>query len=168
MKPTARFINVHRSRHGRVSYYFRRNKGAWVRLPDDYGSDAFWAAYHAAFAGEPIKPILAAPRPPRKMHGKPRVYFVQCGELVKIGTTKNPKRRVSALQIGNPSSLNLIFHIPGDVTVEKSLHERFSAYRKSGEWFRVTGELRAFIDEHLSKRRIFMPSKWDSYEIRLG
>ena len=52
--PPARspFLNRHVTRHGRVVWYFRRGRGARVRLPGDYGSAEFLAAYDAAARGE--------------------------------------------------------------------------------------------------------------------
>lgn len=45
------YVLVERSRHGRVMFYFRRGKGARIRLPDKYPSRAFSKAYEAAMAG---------------------------------------------------------------------------------------------------------------------
>lgn len=42
------FILRECSRHGRLSWYFRRGKGQRIRLPDEYGSSEFPAAYNAA------------------------------------------------------------------------------------------------------------------------
>jgi hypothetical protein len=39
------FLTIERSRHGRAMYYVRKGQGPRVRLPDDYGSKAFWKAY---------------------------------------------------------------------------------------------------------------------------
>lgn len=46
-------IHLHRqiSRHGRPVWYFRRGKGPRVRIPGDFGSPEFEAAYQAALAG---------------------------------------------------------------------------------------------------------------------
>lgn len=39
------------TRHGRVVWYVRSGHGARVRLPDEYGTDAFWTAYREGLAG---------------------------------------------------------------------------------------------------------------------
>jgi integrase len=64
--PRPRPPHIHRetSRHGKTTWYFRRGKGARVRLPDPYGSEEFWDAYHAAVAGE-----IATPRRPGAKSG---------------------------------------------------------------------------------------------------
>lgn len=45
------------TRHGKVVWYFRIKDGPRTRLPGEYGSDEFMAAYRAAFAGEPAKEL---------------------------------------------------------------------------------------------------------------
>jgi integrase len=45
------FLHRETSRHGRAIWYFRRGKATRVRLPDEFGSVEFWAAYEAAAKG---------------------------------------------------------------------------------------------------------------------
>lgn len=53
------YLRQERTRHGRMIWTFRRDK-EYRRLPDEYGSDAFWAAYNAALEGkQPDKPASA-------------------------------------------------------------------------------------------------------------
>lgn len=54
-KPLLAFVQRERTRHGKVVYYFRRFAGERrIRLPDQYGSPEFIAAYQQAMAtGEP-------------------------------------------------------------------------------------------------------------------
>jgi integrase len=51
-KPRLPHLEHYRTRHGKWKWYFRVDKGPRVRLPDDYGSPEFKAAYRAALAGE--------------------------------------------------------------------------------------------------------------------
>lgn len=46
-----------RSRHGRMMWFFRVGKGPRIRLPDDYGSPAFSAAYDAALIAYRSRPV---------------------------------------------------------------------------------------------------------------
>jgi hypothetical protein len=57
-KPRYWGVEPNRNRHGRLRWYFRRDrKSPRVRLPDTYGSPEFEAAYQAAVAGQPL-PVL--------------------------------------------------------------------------------------------------------------
>lgn len=53
-KKPPQFIVSQTTRHGRKVWYFRRGKGARVRLPDKYDTPEFWAAYHKALTGEEL------------------------------------------------------------------------------------------------------------------
>lgn len=53
-RPRPPFLHRELSRHGRPCWYVRRGKGPRVRLPEAFGSDEFWAAYHAAVVGEAV------------------------------------------------------------------------------------------------------------------
>jgi integrase len=58
-RPRLPYVRREVSRHKRAVWYFRRDDGPRVRLPDAYGSDEFMAAYQAALRGETP---AAAPR----------------------------------------------------------------------------------------------------------
>lgn len=66
------------------------------------------------------------------------VYFIQEGEdgFVKIGRSKNVKKRMKSLQIGNPRPLSVVMLIPGGRSLEMTFHELFHEDRVSGEWFK--------------------------------
>jgi hypothetical protein len=63
------------------------------------------------------------------------VYFVRCLELVKIGTARDVRDRLSALQVGCPYELILWGTLKGGHRAEQALHAAFWAYRMRGEWF---------------------------------
>lgn len=73
------------------------------------------------------------------------VYFIGHGKLVKIGTARNVKKRLGALQCGSPVPLKVLCAIPGDRRLEADLHERWHEYRKEGEWFFLAQEILKFI-----------------------
>lgn len=80
-----------------------------------------------------------------------RVYFIREGieGSIKIGSSVNPKGRIATLQTANPTPLFLIGHIPGDVRLERILHNRFKMFRDSHEWFHPAPELLKYIEEAL-------------------
>lgn len=65
-----------------------------------------------------------------------RVYFIggETGPL-KIGVSKHPWGRLSAIQTGNPSPLQVMYLIPGGQRLERAIHEMLADHRVGGEWF---------------------------------
>ncbi len=53
------FLRHEKNRHGQWRWYFRRGDGKRIRLPGEFGSPEFEAAYDAARAGQPIRKSLA-------------------------------------------------------------------------------------------------------------
>lgn len=75
----------------------------------------------------------------------PVVYFLRNGSRVKIGTTRNLRRRVESLSLAL-SDVALV--MLGSFDVEAEMHARYAPYRVSGdrEWFDVWGELRTLLE----------------------
>ena len=75
------------------------------------------------------------------------VYFIldQDRQVIKIGCSNDPQRRMLSLQTGNSVRLKLLGSTLGDERVERDLHERFKPFRVGGEWFRASEELLSFI-----------------------
>lgn len=73
-----------------------------------------------------------------------KTYLIVSDEHVKIGRSIDPDSRMRSIQTGNPKPLEIAAVINGNV--EADLHRRFASYRESGEWFRLDGEVRAFVD----------------------
>jgi hypothetical protein len=74
------------------------------------------------------------------------VYFLRGGDLVKIGTSNNPRRRIDEIKTGSAVELSLLQVIDGGRDVERGLHTRFADQRSHGEWFFFRDDLRAFIE----------------------
>jgi hypothetical protein len=75
---------------------------------------------------------------------EPLVYYMQLGQLIKIGTTTNILLRVSSL---NPERVMAVE--AGDRTKEAKRHREFALARRHGEWFDPTPELL----DHISRTR---------------
>lgn len=75
------------------------------------------------------------------------VYFIECGDYIKIGYTEELKQRVQALSAAIPYPITVLATMFGNWETEKSLHRRFASSRHKGEWFRKTPDLLAFIDQ---------------------
>ncbi len=76
------------------------------------------------------------------------VYIVKSGEYVKIGKAANPKKRISELQISHPTELEIVAILTecDGHKVETQLHKRFAGHRHKGEWFRLSGDLAAWVE----------------------
>tara|TARA_R110002167_G_scaffold97374_1_gene257133 strand:+ start:478 stop:1059 length:582 start_codon:yes stop_codon:yes gene_type:complete len=66
---------------------------------------------------------------------------------LKIGYSKNPELRLGALQTASAKQLDLMGYIPGNVDIEKHLHELFGHLRQKGEWFALTRQLYTCINQ---------------------
>jgi hypothetical protein len=83
------------------------------------------------------KKILEEQRKRRLERKGDSLYFVQARETgrIKIGRSKNPSKRLKALQTGNAQELRLIASLEGLGWREKDLHHKLREWRVSGEWF---------------------------------
>ena len=75
-------------------------------------------------------------------------YFVGSREhnVVKIGRTTRLKHRMCSLRGSAPVPIKLFAVVLGDPAIEKALHDRFSASRMHGEWFKISDEINDCID----------------------
>ena len=75
------------------------------------------------------------------------IYIIGHGDYWKCGiTTRNPERRITEMQTGNPHKLKIAFSkIVKDCKLGESLaHKKLSAFHHRGEWFR--GEEKEIIN----------------------
>jgi DNA-binding transcriptional regulator YdaS (Cro superfamily) len=69
------------------------------------------------------------------------VYFARAGDAVKIGTAKNPAKRLATLQCGVAEILHVERLMEGGREVETALHRRYAGQRLRGEWFRWSPDM---------------------------
>lgn len=76
-----------------------------------------------------------------------RVYFIEAVglDLIKIGYTADLTERLRKLAPGCPAPLRLLGTVPGGLEIERHYHERLTAHRTRGEWFRKCDALDAII-----------------------
>ena len=84
------------------------------------------------------------------------VYFIGADDMpfVKIGKTQNLEKRMAGIQTSIPFDLKVYFTIPGGCKEEKLSHQAFEQYRKRGEWFRIEGKLKEYMDYMLDLKNI--------------
>jgi len=78
---------------------------------------------------------------------KKKTYFIKSGDLVKIGISENPEKRLKQIQTSNPDSE--IYGIINE-NIEKMLHNIFNQYRYKKEWF-FFNPIKNKIDNILNK-----------------
>lgn len=89
------------------------------------------------------------------------LYFIKCEGFVKIGISKKPHVRIQTLQIGSPFKYNVIGTIQVEVAykLEKEIHWLFEEYNERGEWFRLEGALKNWLENILPKVDGFINEK---------
>lgn len=75
-----------------------------------------------------------------------KIYFIQEGNgPIKIGITKDIKKRKITLDTNNSNQLHVLGAITGTADDEAKLHQKFSHLQVKGEWFKPEKELLDFI-----------------------
>jgi hypothetical protein len=87
------------------------------------------------------------------------VYFIICQDRIKIGQTKNLRKRISSIRTGNPFDMSFILALESLPSLEPALHDRFAEYRVTGEWFKECSGIYKFIEsvKDGSYKYIFLP-----------
>ena len=72
-----------------------------------------------------------------RMEKETQVYVIsETGtNLVKIGISDNPQKRLLGLQTANPRKLVILATWRGGKSEESEYHYQFSEFRREGEWF---------------------------------
>jgi hypothetical protein len=87
------------------------------------------------------------------------VYFIEAigARRIKIGFTKDVRRRLHDLSIGCPFPIELMALMPGSLEDEFTMHKRFGQLHAHGEWFRARPRLRKFIKTLVEQRLAWAP-----------
>ena len=88
------------------------------------------------------------------------VYFIDNGDMIKIGYSTNPSVRLNDLQIGSSVPLHIVAVIAGTKQDEDHIHKKFQEYRSHGEWFEHNPELDKLIEENslLLEKNFYSPT----------
>lgn len=80
---------------------------------------------------------LSAKRIKKTHNTGKHLYFIACGDFIKIGRANNVNQRLSQLRAANPYPVTLIHIVENEGYKEKEMHELFKNQHHSGEWFRL-------------------------------
>ncbi len=92
------------------------------------------------------------------------VYFIQAGDAIKIGFSKNPPDRLAGLQTSHHEDLLLLGSIKGTPEDERNHHQMFCHLQLRGEWFRAEEELVEYINSALLDEKCKPPRRQPSPE----
>lgn len=76
------------------------------------------------------------------------VYFLKCGDKIKIGKAEDVRKRMAGIQTSSPDIVECLGVTTGGVREERRLHKKFSHLRHHGEWFVDATEIREFINKN--------------------
>lgn len=81
------------------------------------------------------------------------LYAIGSDNYIKIGTTKNIKRRLAEIQTYVPFKVELMTIVHGSLYMEGQLHILLKPFQLHGEWFRLPEQfsMRCYVDcnEHV-------------------
>ena len=80
------------------------------------------------------------------------IYFIKCGDFVKIGYSKSVEKRLKSLQTANPNQLEIISSFDGNRKEEEHIHYRFRKFKVSGDWFILTDEIKEYAIKRKGKK----------------
>ena len=75
-------------------------------------------------------------------------YKLQWDEksYVKVGISKDPQKRLTAIQLSSPINLTCLGYIPANEDIEKKIHRCLKKHHSRGEWFKYNGSVHEYID----------------------
>lgn len=121
-----------------------------VRQPSGPGGQ--WIFDRRAFATYAktvgIIPIVRPPKPRKPLrapHPDDCIYIIYSAGHVKIGVSSNVTRRSHSFRTASPVPVVLLAKIEGSNELEVTVHRRFADHRITGEWFKLSPEVREFI-----------------------
>ncbi len=103
------------------------------------------AADSTGYSSDSVQDLVAAILPRADWAATGRVYFIGCGEFVKIGFSDRLHDRFSGLQGATPYELEVLVVLEGAREFEQELHARFAGLRHRREWFLKQGPLAELV-----------------------
>lgn len=83
------------------------------------------------------------------------IYLMRAGDVIKIGMSKNPKERMSALKTGAAAKLELYAQTrvsKADArSVEAGCHRVLREFRTAGEWFSIRPQIGQMVIDHVRR-----------------
>lgn len=87
------------------------------------------------------------------------VYFVRCGDRIRIGYSGDPDRMVRNLKTEEGITTDLVLTIPGGRETADTIQHRFRHLSIDGSWFMAGPALLAFLQAEAGSPLVLDPSK---------
>lgn len=103
---------------------------------------------------EILRETIVADQIIQRMQDETFVYFIEAGDYIKIGYSRDPIGRLSQIRKRqgvklpdglDPSRARILTVEQGTQSLEKRLHDRFAEHRVAGEWFEKNDRLTHYI-----------------------
>lgn len=91
-----------------------------------------------------------------------QIYFIESGNMVKIGRTKDIEKRMSSIRTSCPFPIKLLAYVVADPDLEKRIHRDFAEDRVHGEWFNLSEKLCKFIEKLKINEAVDFNTEFDS------
>jgi hypothetical protein len=88
------------------------------------------------------------------------VYFLRCGDFVKIGYSRNPQARIRLMDNYLPLEPIIAAIFPARRAIECKLHRHLSQHRSRGEWFHWCDDIAAITQTGLPDLSHLGPGPW--------
>ncbi len=88
---------------------------------------------------------------------QPGIYFIRCGNFIKIGHTEAVSNRLSQIRMATPYDVELmgIIQTPlrrDRLKIESEWHQTWAQLHHRGEWFHKTDELVEAINQEMERK----------------
>ena len=133
------YVNRHRTQHGKVKYFYRRNKGPRTRLPDDPSTKEFDEAYKAALSGKAAVIARKAQTPSETLLWLVERYM-ESGKWAgyeRSTQIKNERIYKDTIQRANNPAYKAI----GRRTIENGMDDRKGTPSQANNWLKAMRNL---------------------------
>ncbi len=79
------------------------------------------------------------------------VYFIRCGDFVKVGFSNDPQQRLRAIIAHTPHDVEIVALHAGSQRDEVTFHRLLALHHHRGEWFKWCAEVEAAATNGLPK-----------------
>lgn len=137
--PRKPYLSREKTRHGKFVWYFKRN-GRRIRLPDNYGSAEFAAAYERALSGS-----AAAPSPAKAGKGSLKwlvEQYKRSGAFAALApATRRARDNILKQMLSDPKNADGPFSAITRATIKKAMDKRAATPNAANNFMKTMSHL---------------------------